>query len=287
MSYAAGAVVAVVAIAAAQPAADPVRPDEAAVDPQKVVLVVGDVKMTAAEFEQFLDALPEAVQAEVRGPGRRRAAEELVKLRLLAAEARSRGLDKTPTYRMQLSLMQDNILAGLLRQELEERPVTDEEVERYFKEHPGEFDRLTLRHILIATTGPQGKPDADAAKEAADIVAQLAKGGDFAAIARAKSGDLGSRIEGGLLPPIVRGQTLPEFEKAAFALSKGQTSAPVKTDFGYHIIRMEDREVAQFANVKDEVAERVRARRLEMMIEELMKKNPPNLDPAYFGPAAR
>jgi parvulin-like peptidyl-prolyl isomerase len=90
---------------------------------------------------------------------------------------------------------------------------------------------IRARHILVGTE-----------KEAKGIIAELKAGGDFATIAKAKSTDRGSAGKGGDLGYFTKGQMVPEFEAAAFALRPGQfTEEPVKTQYGWHIIKVEDR----------------------------------------------
>jgi len=121
-------------------------------------------------------------------------------------------------------------------------------------------ERVHAEHILLKTAG---KPPADDAKikaQAEDILKQLRAGGDFAALAKKYSednGEGGSAEKGGDLGWIERGQTLPEFERAAFTLKPGETSGLVKTEVGYHIIRVlahEDAHVTPFDQVKTQLA---------------------------------
>ncbi len=123
-------------------------------------------------------------------------------------------------------------------------------------------DRVKVRHILIATPQkPDGsKPDQktidEARKKAEDILKQLKNGADFAELAKKYSGDPGSAKAGGEMGWIVKGQTVAEFEKAAFGLNKGQISDPVQSSFGFHIIQTEDKEAAHaqsLAEVKDKI----------------------------------
>lgn len=124
--------------------------------------------------------------------------------------------------------------------------------------------RVKVRHILIATPqpGPDGKVD-DKAKDAAhakaeDVLKQLKATGDWTGLAKKYSDDPGSKDKGGELDWIVKGQTVPEFEKTAFAQNKGQISEPVLSSFGYHIIQTEDKEDAHLkplAEVKSTIEE--------------------------------
>ena len=139
-------------------------------------------------------------------------------------------------------------------------PPTDAELHSYYQQHTKEFtveESAKVRHILIKVD-PQGGAAADAAAKAKaqGILDQLHKGGDFAALARANSDDPGSKAQGGELPPLKRGQTVPEFDQASFSLPIGQLSGLIKTRFGYHILQVEERQTAHtrpFDEVKTQI----------------------------------
>jgi peptidyl-prolyl cis-trans isomerase D len=104
--------------------------------------------------------------------------------------------------------------------------------------------RVHVEHILFNTVG---KPDAEVAeikKKAEDVLAQAKKGANFEELARKYSEDPGTKDKGGDLSWIVQGQTVPEFEKAAFSLPKGSISDLIKTQYGFHIIKIMDKEAA-------------------------------------------
>ncbi len=141
-------------------------------------------------------------------------------------------------------------------------PVTDAELQKYYNDHRTEFqvpERVRVAHILIAPKpGKDGKPDDAAAKaKADDLLKQLKAGGDFAALAKANSDDPGSAQQGGELGWVSRKQTVPEFESAAFGLNPGQLSGVVHSQFGYHIIKGEEKQAAHpqsFDEVKTQIA---------------------------------
>ena len=146
-------------------------------------------------------------------------------------------------------------------------PVTDADLQAYYNQHQDEYripETVTVRHILIKTPtpGPDGKVDqkgVDAAKaKAEDVQKQLKAGGDFAELAKKYSDDPGSAQNGGLLPPITRGRTVPEFEQAAFNTPKGQTTDIIRTSYGFHIIRVEDKQNARVKPL-DEVKPQIEA----------------------------
>ncbi len=164
--------------------------------------------------------------------------------------------------------------------------VNDQDLQTYYDQHRDEYrvpEQVKVSHILIKTPlpAPGAKEDekavADARAKAEGVLKELKAGGDFAKLAEKNSDDPGSAKSGGELGWIGRGRTVPEFEKAAFSLAKGQTSDLVKSSYGFHIIRVEDKHAAQLktlAEVKSEVEEKVKlqktARATEAMANALL-----------------
>ncbi len=134
--------------------------------------------------------------------------------------------------------------------------VTDADLRAYYASHIAAYtvkEQVKARHILISVPqGADAKVDAAARAKAEGLLKQIKAGGDFAVLAAANSDDPGSKATGGELGTFTRGKMVPEFEKAAFALQPGQTSDPVKTSFGYHLIQVESRDAAHTKSV-DEV----------------------------------
>ena len=149
-------------------------------------------------------------------------------------------------------------------------PVTDQDLQAYYDQHRDEYrvpEEVKVSHILIKTPlpAPGAKEDekavAEARAKAEGVLKELKAGGDFAKLAEKYSDDPGSAKSGGELGWIGRGRTVPEFEKAAFSLAKGQTSDLVKSSYGFHIIHLEDKHdahVKTLAEVKSEIEEKVK-----------------------------
>lgn len=133
--------------------------------------------------------------------------------------------------------------------------ITDAEIQAYYKQHQDEYevkDQVKVRHILIAVPqGADAKTDAAAKAKAEDVLKQLKSGGNFAELAKKDSDDPGSKDQGGELGWLDHGKTVPEFDKAAFALAPGQTSGLVKTQFGYHILQVEDKKSAHERSLEE------------------------------------
>ncbi len=158
-------------------------------------------------------------------------------------------------------------------------PVTDQELQAFYDQHREEYrlpEQVKVTHILIKTPlpGADGKVDekgvAAARQKADDVLKQVKAGGDFAKLAGQYSDDPGSAKNGGELGWIGRGRTVPEFEKASFSLAKGQTSDLVKSSYGFHIIRVEDKQEAHvktLAEVKNEIEGKVKEQKSQRATE--------------------
>lgn len=143
--------------------------------------------------------------------------------------------------------------------------VTHDDLQVYYNQHRDQYrvaEQAKVSHILIKTplAGPDGKVDekgvAEAQHRAEDLLKQLKAGAKFEDLAKKYSEDPGSAKEGGSLGWIGKGRTVPEFEKAAFSLPKGQLSDLVKSNYGFHIIRVDDRQDAHMKSldeIKDEI----------------------------------
>ena len=126
--------------------------------------------------------------------------------------------------------------------------VSDAEIQGYYTEHQAQYavkDQSKVRHILISVPrGADAKTDAAAKTKAEDVLKQVKAGTNFGELAGKYSDDPGSKGQGGELGWLNPKQTVPAFDKAAFSLQPGQTSDLVKTEFGYHILQVEERKAA-------------------------------------------
>jgi peptidyl-prolyl cis-trans isomerase D len=156
---------------------------------------------------------------------------------------------------------------------------TDADLLRVYNENKDTYrmpERVNVRHILLKTTDKDPKQEAVKAK-ADDLVKQLraAKGANFAEMVKKYSEDPGSAAKGGEEGWLVRGQTVPEFEKAAFSLKVNEISDPVKTTYGYHILQVLAHEQAQlkpFNDVKAQLAAEYRKQGVNDLMQQLSDK---------------
>lgn len=235
---------------------------------------VGTVKITQADLERDIKNLPEFAQQLFEGPaGKEKFLEEMIKKELLYQEAAKRGLDKDPEFLRKLEEFKKLTLIGqLLEKEIETKAkVTEQDVKAYYEKHKNELSavsQIRASHILVKTEA-----------EAKKILEKVKKGEDFAAIAKKSSIDPGSAQNGGDIGYFSSGQMVPEFEAAAAKLKQGEVSnEPVKTKFGYHIIKVTDRKKGapvEFEKVKSVLFQRISAERqkefFDSYIENLKK----------------
>jgi peptidyl-prolyl cis-trans isomerase D len=138
--------------------------------------------------------------------------------------------------------------------------VSDADVQAYYNQHQAQYqvkEQVKVRHILIAVPqGADAKTDQAAKAKVDDLLKQIKSGGNFADLASKNSDDPGSKVQGGELGWLDRGRTVPEFDKAAFTLAPGSTSDVIKTQFGYHILQVEEKKTAHqrpLSEVKAEI----------------------------------
>lgn len=263
------------------------------VPPDKVVVSVGDLRITAAQFDLIIDSIPEQSRASARGPSRKLFADQLVRILVLAQEGKRRKLDEGAAYQVQTMIQSANLLAGLTYDQLsKDARIGDAEVRNYYELHKSEFEEVHARHILIRMQGSPipVKPgqreltETEALAKAQELRKKIQEGGDFATLALAESDDTGSAAKGGDLGSFKKGQMVPAFEEAAFAMKPGELSQPVKSQFGYHLIKLEDKTAGKtFEEARPELEKRMRPEVAQKSMEELQKNGSVALDPEFFG----
>jgi parvulin-like peptidyl-prolyl isomerase len=185
-------------------------------------------------------------------------------------------------------------LAGAASEAIsKEVKIDDEALRKYYAEHHNEFEEAHARHILIrmqgspvpVTPGKKELTEAEALAKVQEIRKRIEEGGDFAKIATAESDDTQSGAQGGDLGTFKHNQMVPAFDEAAFKLKAGELSEPVKTPFGYHLIKMEKIETKSFEEAKPEIERRIKPEVTQKTMQELEKKASVTLDPEFFGTA--
>lgn len=240
--------------AASSPTAAPVSPPAAAPEPppvpaDPVLARVGTNEIHASDVAEATQSLPEELRGmppQVLYP---LLLDQLIDREAIAIEARKRGLQNDPAVVKQVSRATETAMQNALLTREIAPTLTDQAIEARYKrdyaDKPGE-EEVHAAHILVA--------DEDKARA---IIAQLKAGADFAQIAKETSTDPSAKGTGGDLGYFKKTDMLPEFAAAAFALKPGEiTEAPVKTRFGWHVIKLLDRRTAPppaLDQVRDEI----------------------------------
>ncbi len=199
-----------------------------------VVARVNGKDITASEVQMASDVFSEQLAQIPEAQRRSMVVETLVDMHVMAEAARAAGIADSPKYKARMTFLEAQALRNTYVEDELQSKISDADVKaRYEKDITGYVapEEVHARHILVKTED-----------EANAVLKQLADGGSFEAIAKEKSEDPGSKVNGGDLGFFAKGQMVPEFEAEAFALKPGETSTkPVKTQFGYHIIKVEER----------------------------------------------
>jgi peptidyl-prolyl cis-trans isomerase C len=260
-----------------------------AVSDTDVIARSGDVTITKAELEMAVESLPAEYQQYAEGPGKRSFAEDLLRMKMLADAAEKSGLAAEPKVRMQLALARANTLANAQIERLSDQiEINEERVKALYEERKGELDRARARHILIAfegspAAGDEALSEEEARAKAERLRARIEAGEDFAEIAREESEDHGSAARGGDLGTFSRGRMVPEFEEAVFSAEAGEVTPVVRTQFGYHVIQVQERGPTPIEEVREQLENELRQRGLQDALESLQEGAEVQLDEAYFG----
>lgn len=222
--------------------------------------------------------------------------EELATVFVVAEKARAEGLETNdPETRLQLKLNRYGALIQAYLKKLEEKAkYSDAEVDAYFLENKskGDMDQVHAAHILFATVAmpspenPTGGASPDvAAKEqvAVQVLQRVRAGEDFGELAKQYSDDPSTKDKGGDLGWFERFKMVPQFDDAAWKLQVGEVSDLVKSDFGFHIIKMLERKPpADLTDAtRSELADSLTQKRFEKLVDDIAKRNPVQL-PADF-----
>ncbi len=284
-------------LATPAPAPKAEAPPPPALTPDTVVMTVGEEKITKAEFEALLEGLPDTVRKSAVGPGLRKMAEDLANLKALAHEAKRRKLEQSASARQMIELQQDQVLANTLVKQLQANMKTDDaSVKAWYDAHKSDYEQVKASHILIRYKGSpvplkDGQKDlteAEALAKAQDVRKRLLAGEDFATVAKAESDDTGSGANGGSLgPPFTKGRMVPAFEQAAFSQPVGQLGELVKTQFGYHIIKVEEHSAKTLDEVRPQIEQQMKPQMTQKAVDEIRNGAQVVINDQYFGPSAK
>ena len=167
----------------------------------------------------------------------------LIDINLLSRAAEAKKVDQAPAFPQKIAFARKKVLVEALLEQESKTAVSDKDIKKFYDENLKPQSEVHARHILVETD-----------TQAKDVITKLKGGADFAQLAKEVSKDPGS--DGGDLGYITKDQVVAEFGDAAFKLDKGKISDPVKSQFGWHVIKVEDkreRKPPAFDSVKDRI----------------------------------
>ncbi len=220
----------------------------------KIVASVGGKPITEADVSREIARMGQRGQSYNTPQGRAMVLEQLINKRLFLLDAQRNLYEREPAFKEQLQAIKEEMLTSYAVQKAVERVrVTEEEVKKYYEENKDKFvsgTNYNASHILV-----------DSEEKANELLSQIQAGEITFEDAARQFSTCPSGKQGGDLGDFTSGQMVPEFENACAAMEVGQTAGPVKTQFGYHIIRLNKKEEGgdvKYADIREELTEALR-----------------------------
>ena len=239
----------------------------------QVVAEINGSAITTGDYNEELKNLPEYLKNMAETPqGRKEMLDTMVIRELILQQAAKDGLDKSPELARKLEdLKKRLIVEAFLKKRVEtDAKVGDEDLKKFYEQNKDKFktgEQVRASHILVKSE-----------KEAKDVLGQIKAGGNFEELAKKYSVDA-SAAHGGDLGWFGKGSMVPAFEKAVMGLKEGQVSDVVKSDFGYHIIKLTGKRAAgvrPFEEVKDQIKAAIMPSKQQEVFQKIkdeLKKN--------------
>ncbi|MBI3550369.1 MAG: peptidylprolyl isomerase [Elusimicrobia bacterium] len=241
---------------------------------EPVLAKVGKLAITEPEFQRRLAEVTPEYQNYVLTPnGRRQFLDILIRQKMILSAATDAGMQKTPEFKAQMDRLKaeeaervaegrDYLVTQLWLSDLRRKgvlSVSEEEVRHYHQSHPNE---VQVRHILLSTP------------EEAEVVLKMTRSGGnrFASIAQTKSLDADTAASGGKMSPAIYGEIIPELEDVVFRSKVGEIVGPVKSKFGYHILRKETEKPIAFPMAEERVRRVLEKAKLDEHLRSLQSR---------------
>jgi parvulin-like peptidyl-prolyl isomerase len=235
------------------------------------------------DFDTFIQSDPRLAQ-QAQGPRREEIKKQFGEFKVVADLARKDRLDQDDATRLQMLIDRSQILRNAYLSELEknaDKLVTDADVEQYYNDHKDEFEEVRVRHILIGTQAPPGGDPSkalskdEARKKAQSVLERARKGEDFVKLVEENSDDPGSKSKGGEYEFARKSGMVQAFEDASFNLKPGEISDLVETEFGYHIIKLEERRAGQPGDQKtrQKITDKIKQDKIEARVNEIAQSS--------------
>ena len=217
---------------------------------EKILATVNGSPITEREVDEFLAGLGQRGQSYNNPEGRKMVLNQIVGNKLLLLDAKRNLLEAEPEFKAELARLKDNLLVNYAGDKvIRAVSITDKEVEDYYNENTDKFisdETVNASHILV-----------ESEELARSVYDKIASGEVSFEDAAAEYSSCPSKANGGNLGDFGRGQMVPEFDSAVFSMEVGEvTKEPVKTQFGYHLIKLNSKNEAKtmpFAEIKEQI----------------------------------
>jgi peptidyl-prolyl cis-trans isomerase C len=252
-------------------------------EPDPVLGKVGDYAIKKSDFDKMISSLPPVTQRSIQSNPEQKAnlVRMILEAKVIADRAKKEGVGQKPEEIVYLQFLINNFLAQEYKTKvvLKSVTVTEEDLKKHYTANEKKYtdpEQVKARHILIKVAAGAPVEEKKKAKEKAEgLLKRLKDGEDFSKLADEFSEDPTTKKKGGDLGFFPRGRMVKPFEEAAFSLKNGQMSGVVETQFGYHIIKVEDRKEAKvkpFEEVRESVKTQVEAEMGKAKVDEFVKK---------------
>lgn len=242
-----------------------------------VLARVGKLKITQSEFQRKLGEVSQGYQDYVLTPsGRRQFLDVLIREKLVLAAAQRSDVPRSADYRARLEQLRKDeeervreggeaLLTSMWVEDLRARgelKVEDQEVRDYAAKYPSEVE---IRHVLLGTP-----------EKAEQVAKRLRSGANFAKVAQEESLDAATAADGGKFPPLLYGEVIPELEDIVFRMRTGEIGGPIKSKFGYHVVRKdgEKRLNADSDETRERVTRLLEKQKLDRYLQKIQDKFP-------------
>lgn len=240
-----------------------------------VVARVGKLKITQSEFQRKLAEVSQGYQDYVLSPsGRRQFLDVLIREKLVLAAAQQSDVPRSAEFRAQLEKLRkeeedrvreggEYLLTSMWIEDLRRRgdlKVDESDVRDYLAKHPLEVD---MRHVLLGTP-----------EVAASVAKRLRGGANFVKVAKDESLDAATAQDGGKLPTSLYGEVIPELEEVVFRMRTGEIGGPLKSKFGYHVLRKDGEKKVTLEDGRPRVARLLEKQKLDAHLQAIQAKFP-------------
>lgn len=245
-------------------------------DKDPVLARVGKLKITQSEFQRKLSEVSAGYQDYVLTPsGRRQFLDVLIREKLVLAAAQHSDVPRAADFRSRLEQLRKDeedrvrdgsevLLTTMWIEDLRNRgvlKVTDAEIGDYLAKNPVEVE---IRHVLLATPA-----------KAEEVAKRLRAGANFAKVAQEESLDASTASQGGRFPPLMYGEVIPELEEVVFKMRVGEIGGPLKSKFGYHVVKKDaEHRLAGSAETRERVSHLLEKQKLDAYLQQKQEMFP-------------